>query len=335
LKILIIVVSLLALGFGAYVFVYLSANWNPTGSNSVPGGKIHQAADAQDLDKLREVLKAGGDPNERDEIFQTTPLHAASRSYGAEMEILLDAGADPNLKDNFGSTALEAFIRSRNWRKENQRLLEIIKIMAEKGLDLKTHPRIITAAVETTDVEVVRLLIELGSPLNAFTKDSFEDRKYSLLNLARDPEVYRYLVDEKKVLLGQSETQFHPLVNSIRYADDYSKANYLLYHARVREDVNIPAEDGVTPLMAAVLSIQTHAEPENGWEEKQNPQFWELLKNLKEAGASMDIKSNVVGFYWGQDPVNPPKEIFVKTPREIIEELPDQQFKAKILETLK
>ena len=60
------------------------------------------------IEKLKSLIdEEKYDVNERDQAMGLTPLmKAASRGYVEAIELLLDRGADPDLKDNTGKTAL-------------------------------------------------------------------------------------------------------------------------------------------------------------------------------------------------------------------------------------
>lgn len=80
--------------------------------------RLFRAVLTSDTDMIQQSLTSGADVNARGD-FQLTPLHAACRIYGMRAEhssqhpreadqviqTLLDAGADPTLRDAFGQLA--------------------------------------------------------------------------------------------------------------------------------------------------------------------------------------------------------------------------------------
>jgi ankyrin repeat protein len=69
---------------------------------------LHDAALNGDIERVRELLEQGDDPNEKN-IKGQTPLHLAAYMERLNLiPILIDAGADINAKDDFGKTPLHS-----------------------------------------------------------------------------------------------------------------------------------------------------------------------------------------------------------------------------------
>jgi ankyrin repeat protein len=88
--------------------------------NNYGGTPLHAAASKCSVDVTSDLLRHGADPNARD-IFGKTPLHVAAENGCAEVvRLLLEYGADPEIRDNRGDTALQiakkgAFAVLKNW----------------------------------------------------------------------------------------------------------------------------------------------------------------------------------------------------------------------------
>ena len=67
---------------------------------------IFHAARTGNVARIQELIRAGTDPNQKND-FGWTPFHvAAYHGHQAVAETLIRAGADPNLKTNYGYTPL-------------------------------------------------------------------------------------------------------------------------------------------------------------------------------------------------------------------------------------
>lgn len=72
------------------------------------GLKLKQAAFAGDIDKVRELLSVGADPNARSGATGTALADAAAGGHRDVVRLLLAADADPNLASDSGYTPLSA-----------------------------------------------------------------------------------------------------------------------------------------------------------------------------------------------------------------------------------
>lgn len=99
----------------------------PSKTNS-PEIDIHSAVISNNVELIRQHIKAGTNLNEKDPYGGSSPLISAAVFGKTEIaQILIEAGADINIQNNEGSTALHSaafFCRP-----------EIVKMLLDKGVD--------------------------------------------------------------------------------------------------------------------------------------------------------------------------------------------------------
>jgi len=178
-----------------------------------PGGRtlLHLAAEACEVEAVRELLRRRASPHLRDGRGQT-PLHLAAQRGSVETaRLLLEAGADPLAEDAFGETPfsrargevleaavlhpgfdprrageepITAYLR-RGPRRPLSRVLGV-RALLEKGADPRKEEGVLAAALEEGAYEVVPLLVEAGARVG--------ERELSLGAASSEEEVWRALL---------------------------------------------------------------------------------------------------------------------------------------------
>ncbi len=122
-------------GRPASVEALLEGGADPNRSNARGDTAVHAAAFSGDAALLRMVLAQGGDANARNTHTGATPLMQALLSPDAhQFEVLLDAGADPNLADDNQDTPLHVAARTNAGG-------AILKLLARGALPLAENSR--------------------------------------------------------------------------------------------------------------------------------------------------------------------------------------------------
>jgi len=126
----------------------------------IPDVSLHTAVLTDNLEVIRQHIKAGSDLNVLESTRESTPLISAAALGRLEVaEILIDGGADINYKNADGSTALHTAI-AFGWT-------EIAEILIDAGTDLNIKNNDGSTALHTAaffcDVEIVAALLERGA----------------------------------------------------------------------------------------------------------------------------------------------------------------------------
>ncbi len=170
----------------------------------------------EDVDKLRAILQQGANPNTAEELSQMTPLMACETA--AIAKVLLEFGADPNLRDRTGRTALHHAVKMRE-------AASVVQLLVRAGADVNARARDIgestplLSAVEHyledkdhTETElVIRILVHLGADINA--ADSGGRTALAIAAAHNQPDLIRLLVElgadpQRKMVNGRTPLDY-------------------------------------------------------------------------------------------------------------------------------
>lgn len=185
------------------------------------------------VEAVRDLLEAGARPNE---ITGQSPLFDAIYKNNFEIiKLLLDYGADPNLKDKKGNTPIDIAIENES--------NEIIKLLLDHGAnkDMKNLEGVtpLGKAIINDDVEAARLLLQSGANPNEMM--NMAPNLIDLAKLRNDLDIIDE-IREMPELIGSA-------VYSAVVRDNYEMVLLLLTFGA---NPNLGTENGSTPLGAAI-----------------------------------------------------------------------------------
>jgi hypothetical protein len=132
-----------------------------------PSTPLVKAVWEQDLNEVRKLLAQGVDVNAVDEGVYTTALGAAVANGKLEfVRALLDAGADPNVRNQSGRTALMNL--------DEDATDEVVRALVAAGADVSIKDTegntVLHTAAAVAKSEVLRALLDAGASVNARTR---------------------------------------------------------------------------------------------------------------------------------------------------------------------
>ena len=225
-------------------------------SNAILGlnSELHRAVKTKDHKAIEDLLNDGADPNARDE-YGCTPLHWATLTNNfpdvlGVINLLLKGGADPKAKDKGDKTPLHLTARNSN--------PAIIKDLLEAGADIKARDKeggyipLHGAARFTKNPGVIEALLEgdkAKTSTNARTNDGWTPLHVAA-KYNKNPEVIQTLLNSGSDINARSFLEeITPLHEAARYNKNPAIVTVLL-----KAEANPKAQDkyGKTPLHDAV-----------------------------------------------------------------------------------
>jgi serine/threonine protein kinase/ankyrin repeat protein len=239
---------------------------------------LHFAVISKNKEIFKLLIQNGADINIKDNKGRTTLDYAILRNNEEIAKILIEKGADVNAKDNEGGTILRSALYNRR---------SIFKLLIEKGADINAKDNkgrtILHSALMShgSTEDTIKLLIEKGADVNAKDNEGRTTLDYVVMyNQKTDYTISNFkLLIEKGADINAKDSEGRSLLHNAVLNNNIQIVKLL-----IKSKVNIDIKDrhGLTPLYYALgvyASTSTNKDTT-------------ILKILIANGADVSIKNN-------------------------------------------
>lgn len=174
--------------------------------------EVYAAVRTNDLARVKTLVGSAADANAKDEQGDSPLLYSAAVGSADAMKYLLDKGADVNVQNGFGSTAL--MISATDIAK--------VRLLVEHGADVNRASKqgrtaLFIAAMSDQSSEIVRYLVAKGANLKA--KDAFGNTILTAAATGNDLNTIRIALDAGVDVNAAGPTGLTPLLLAAGYGN--------------------------------------------------------------------------------------------------------------------
>ena len=228
------VVCTRGLPYFAEILIEAGANYNFK-EKSLGKTSLRAAAHFGQTEMVQLLLDKGLDPDVRDD-WGWTPLHVAINPETAKA--LIDGGADIHAKAKDGNEAIHSLV--------GENMLDSVKYLLSIGVDVDTHGKNNMTPLHQASIfnhiDGAELLIKNGADIKAV-----DDNGMTCLHFARSEGMTKYLISKGANINASAKDKTTPL---------HFASNKLIASLLINNGANLAAKDsdGATPLHWAVSS---------------------------------------------------------------------------------
>ena len=167
--------------------------------------EFYAAIRANELARVSALIKQGADVNAKDARGMTLLMHSAVVGSLESMKLLLDNGADPNLVNPAGSTALMFSVTD----------IAKVRLLVDRGANVNAATKfgrtpLLLAAMSDGSADIVRLLLARGADVKAV--DGMKSNALHAAGTGNDTDTIRQLVSAGVDVNAANFAGFTPLM---------------------------------------------------------------------------------------------------------------------------